>query len=277
MKLQTYYNTPLEKDANICNTEIRLSVNCAGAVDESRDVSTRAVRRDFYLIYIIGGQMNMELGESCFVMNAGHLLIIRPETPFFYYTVGDLRVNYIWIHFTGGETEKLLDCLRLPTNTLLDAGVHKGAEEYWQRMFREFVINDEFFDLSASSLLVEILTFFSRNIHRVQGRRELFKSISYIHENYQKNIKVSELAKLENMSEAHYRVCFRRMTGFSPNEYLSDRRINAAAELLENTNKKIEEISALAGYNDVYYFGRVFKKKTGISPGRYRKNALMSK
>lgn len=274
MKLQTYYNTPLEKDADKSCTEIPLCVNCAGAVDESQDVATRCVRRDFYLMYIMGGKMNMELDGECFPMNPGHLLIIRPGTSIFYYTPDDLRVNYLWIHFTGSEAERLLARLHLPANTPLDAGVHRGAEELWQRMFREFVINDEYFELSASAVLTEILTFFSRNINKAQGRRELFKSISYIHENYRRNIRIRELAELENMSEAHYRVCFRRMTGFSPNEYLNDRRINAAAELLENTNKKIEEISALAGFNDVYYFGRVFKKKTGISPGRYRKNAL---
>ena len=43
-------------------------------------------------------------------------------------------------------------------------------------------------------------------------------------------------------------------------------------ELNSIPDKKLEEIARLCGYNDMYYFIRVFKKKTGVTPGRYRGN-----
>ena len=79
---------------------------------------------------------------------------------------------------------------------------------------------------------------------------------------------------MEGLSKSHYRVLFKEATGVSPKEYITQRRIDAACDILEHSEKSIDEVSLASGYSDVYYFGRIFKKKMGISPGRYRKNSL---
>ena len=48
--------------------------------------------------------------------------------------------------------------------------------------------------------------------------------------------------------------------------------MDAALRLLSDPQKTIDEIAAICGYKDAYYFGRIFKKKTGVSPGKYRKS-----
>ena len=65
-----------------------------------------------------------------------------------------------------------------------------------------------------------------------------------------------------------------RIFGESPIEYIISRRIDAAIYMLRNSDKSLAEIAEFAGYNDVYYFSRHFKRKTGISPGQYRKYGL---
>ena len=68
---------------------------------------------------------------------------------------------------------------------------------------------------------------------------------------------------------------FTDAVGTSPVEYLTDTRIKAAKQLLENSDisdNTISKICELSGYSDIGYFSKVFKKKTGLTPREYRKH-----
>ncbi|MBQ7900545.1 MAG: helix-turn-helix domain-containing protein [Clostridia bacterium] len=270
MKKQTYYIGAFESDANRCDESVDIAVNCAGVVDETVDVDHRSVRRDYYLMYVVEGAMHIELDGICDRISAGQLLIIQPGVLYHYCLDCDSRVNYMWIHFTGKNLPAMLSSLRLESNRIYNAGLHHSMELHWTRLFGEFVRNDEYFSMVSNSILTEILAAFSRYIHTPSDKKNFVKSITYIHQNYSEAITVGALAEMENLSEPHYRACFRRSVGMSPMEYITDVRMRAAVQLLESTEKKLAEISQLCGYNDVYYFIRAFKRKTGVTPGKYR-------
>jgi len=61
-----------------------------------------------------------------------------------------------------------------------------------------------------------------------------------------------------------------KVTGNNVTEYLNRVRIHQAKQLLKETNMKIYEISGRVGFRDSHYFGIVFKKIMGLSPGEYR-------
>ena len=270
MKRQVYYNYPFESEANVCLDDVDIAVNCIGVVDETADVNTRSVRRDYYLIYVIKGRMIIDFADTGDDMSAGDMIVIPPGTPYHNYIEGGERVNYLWIHFTGRQAQSLADKFCIPLNKVCRVGVHHGFSEIWQRMFAEFVRNDEYFADVTASIFTEILASFSRYIHTSMRHKNFVRSVTYIHSHYNETISVSQLADMENMSEPHYRACFRDSMGMSPIEYITDVRIRSAVQFLEETDKKLSEIARLCGYNDMYYFIRVFKKKTGLTPGKYR-------
>lgn len=71
------------------------------------------------------------------------------------------------------------------------------------------------------------------------------------------------------VSPDHFRKLFLEATGKTPLQFLMSKRITYAKQLLEArklSNLSIKEISQMAGFNDYYYFSRVFKKLTGVSP-----------
>ncbi|MBO5060510.1 MAG: helix-turn-helix domain-containing protein [Clostridia bacterium] len=276
MKTQTYYNVPYERMANVCDMTKKLCINCVGAVDDSVGFTTRSVRKDFYLMYILKGSMNIEFDSTKSTISAGNFLIMKPGTKYVYYAEKGDGINYLWMHFTGKDAENLLQSFSIPTNCICSCGQIASLVEYWNRMYREFVINDEHFLKMTETVLTEILITFSRHISGLGEKKRLLKSILYIHENYHKKINIAYLAAMENLSESHYRAVFAQMFDESPIEYITSRRIEVAIHMLENTDKKLSEISALVGYNDVYYFGRRFKRKTGMSPGVYRRNRKSS-
>ncbi|CAB4243678.1 AraC family transcriptional regulator (fragment) [Methylacidimicrobium sp. AP8] len=64
---------------------------------------------------------------------------------------------------------------------------------------------------------------------------------------------------------------FRTALGRSPGEYLQELRIEKAKDLLERTDRTVEEIVAAVGYDDSRSFRRLFRHRMGISPKRYRR------
>ena len=272
MKFQSYFNAPLEGMSNVCDMTREFSVNCVGAVDDTISFNNSDIRRDYYMMYVIKGSMDIQFDDYEGAICAGDLLIMRPGTIYCYSSVKGSGLNYLWLHFTGFNAEKIIEDIAIPLNKICHCGNIVSVIESWKRMCTEFIINDEHFEKTTASIFNEISIAFSRAINNKREKNRLLNSITYIHENYQQKINMEHLASMENLSLSHYRALFTQMFGESPVEYIISRRIEAAIQMLENSDKTLSEISALSGFNDVYYFGRQFKRKIGVSPGRYRKN-----
>lgn len=97
------------------------------------------------------------------------------------------------------------------------------------------------------------------------------RTIAYIHQHYDKEIGVGELAELAHLGVRQYSRLFRRLTGVSPNHYLNEYRVNRAKEQLLLTRDPLESIAHRSGYPDEYYFIRRFKELSGTSPRKYAK------
>lgn len=271
MKTQTFYTTPNERSANLCDVTKDIRINCVGSVDKT-DFSTNSVRKDFYLMYVIKGGVTIQFENAKYYFSDGEMLILKPGTKYFYHTDSKIGINYLWMHFTGAKIEEILQNCLIETNKITKCGHSASIIELWKKMCNEFILNDSHFDVMTSSIFTEIITAFSRRINSTNSKKHLLKSVHFIHENYSKKINVSDLAKIENLSESHYRSVFTKIFGESPVEYITSRRIENAAYMLESSDKNLEEIAFLVGYNDTYYFSKQFKRKMGISPGKYRKS-----
>jgi AraC-like DNA-binding protein len=84
-------------------------------------------------------------------------------------------------------------------------------------------------------------------------------------------INVCELAALVGLSESHFSRAFKQSVGQSPHRYLLLRRIAAAAELIEKTDRQLTEIALDAGFSDQCHFTRMFVRETGETPLTFRK------
>ncbi|WP_410772423.1 AraC family transcriptional regulator [Fontibacillus sp. BL9] len=94
--------------------------------------------------------------------------------------------------------------------------------------------------------------------------------LHYIHKHYNEPISLEMLAKKWNYSMQYLSKQFRQSTGKSPIDYVIQVRIDKAKEMLSGTGASTQEIALAVGYTDVFYFNRVFKKQTGLTPGQYK-------
>ncbi len=82
----------------------------------------------------------------------------------------------------------------------------------------------------------------------------------------------SDFARLVRMSPDGLTRSFRRWMGMTPTEYTQQVRVREACRLLSQTDETIDAVAHAVGFPDRFYFSRVFKKHTNVSPARYRKN-----
>lgn len=91
----------------------------------------------------------------------------------------------------------------------------------------------------------------------------------YIDEYSYKFISLDDISHASGCSHSHLRKLFKSAYGESPIKYLNRVRIERAKEMLSTGMFSLEEIALSTGFRNVYYFSRVFKEFTGISPGKY--------
>ncbi len=94
---------------------------------------------------------------------------------------------------------------------------------------------------------------------------------AYFKENYMKKISVEELSHYTYLSTTYVTKIFKEETGSTPINYLISIRMNKAKDLLQDQTLSVKEVAKSVGYDDPYYFSKLFKKHCGISPTLYRK------
>jgi transcriptional regulator GlxA family with amidase domain len=92
----------------------------------------------------------------------------------------------------------------------------------------------------------------------------------WIAQHYEERTPVAKMIDLSGLTKRTFMRRFSKATGFTPVDYVQNLRIEEAKQLLETTQGPIDEISAEVGYEDSSYFRRLFKRKAGISPAKYR-------
>jgi len=109
------------------------------------------------------------------------------------------------------------------------------------------------------------------NLHNNAKNYDFFIPVfEYIKDNYYKKIKVEELAGIVNMSVSNFNLVFKKASGSTPMEYINKFRIVKASQFLIETDNKIIDIAADAGFFSLPHFISSFKKYTGKLPKDFR-------
>jgi two-component system response regulator YesN len=105
---------------------------------------------------------------------------------------------------------------------------------------------------------------------REAHREEINSLVLYMKSNYTADLSLKQAAELVNMSESYLSYLFKKEKQTSFTEYFNQIRVKKAAEYLLTTNLPSYIIAEKVGYNNINYFGRIFKKTIGVSPQNYR-------
>ena len=102
----------------------------------------------------------------------------------------------------------------------------------------------------------------------------VIKIINYINDNYSSDISLEELCEIASISRHYLSTLFKKETGKTPWDFLTETRINNACSLIKSGSYRNYEIASMVGYENQGYFSRMFKKITGVSPSEYKRTTI---
>lgn len=117
--------------------------------------------------------------------------------------------------------------------------------------------------------------FFEKTDTASQNNPTIFMIKEYIGKNYMnENLSVKDISVHVFLSTSYVCTFFKNETGQTLNQYITEYRMEKAKQLLRDGRFKISDISSRVGYNDGNYFGKSFKKYSGLSPSEYRERNI---
>ncbi len=143
--------------------------------------------------------------------------------------------------------------------------------------YDEYLLEDAFSNvMGMQELCGNICEFIQQNLtdqtpERKPDREETFREITqYLQNHPSERLSVQDVCKRFGISQATMNRLFRSFAEMSYNSYLTDMRIRISRELLEqNPESYIKDVAEAVGYNDQFYFSRIFRTVTGMSPTEY--------
>jgi len=235
------------------------------------------------LIYCIDGQGSIQIKEQKYKITANSYFVIPCREPHIYWASETSPWSIYWLHFGGAKSsffEKSFSQV-IPVEPSSSSRIDDRI-----KLFNEILTvlelgfsneNVDFANLCLNSLLASFFyldTYMS--VKGFQSSDPVDRSIFFMQENINKCIKIKDIADHVKLSESHFSKIFKSRTGTSPVDYFINLKMQEAIRLLTNQSLRIKEVAYILGYDDQYYFSRIFTSHIGASPTTFVKMSRKS-
>lgn len=230
--------------------------------------------RNFHLIhYVYSGKGKLHTENKTYEIKAGEFFIIYPHQSSYYSADIEEPWSYRWLEFNGSLADRLTSDAGfshekhvLTDNADVGASLKKltdcGWCEYSQLMsmvwafFAEMTKNNENHNSSEYS------------------REYICETENYIMSHIHNPITVSEIAAYLNIDRSHLSRIFKQETGMSPKQYITDLKLDIAAQNLKKSGITVKEAADSVGYIHQTEFSKAFQKRFGILPSHWKKRDI---
>lgn len=164
----------------------------------------------------------------------------------------------------------------LPFKSISKIGIDYNLIDMYQQFNGLWVEKDEGYLLKGKAIFMLILHRLIYLKRLVDGSStydlRIEKVKKYILENYNEKLYLKDLAKIAELNPVYFGTYFKKVVGCSVNDYINTIRVNKAKDLLSTGGYNVGEAGRYTGFDDIYYFSKIFKKITGLSPSSLIKN-----
>lgn len=246
----------------------------AGVCDPEYDVRRETGLASHQLLFTESGSGVLEVCGQSFPQSAGSLFYLAPKVAHCYRPQnGEWRT--CWAVFRGQELAEIMPRLGFNAYACADNAV---TDEMRALFTQVLAAAADPLGAEKSSLLVYEYVLAARRalfFPPARSSEPLQRVLAFIDEHCAEDVELSQLTKVwaggRAVTPQHFCRVFRAATGMRPMEYTARRRIARAKLLLWNTDDTAAQIGRQCGYADPTYFGVVFRRFEGVSPGEYRR------
>ena len=230
-------------------------------------------------IYCYEGKGWFEEDGKRWTVNSNEYFILPAGAPHSYGADAESPWTIYWVHFKGTLAHYFVPSPCQPIE--LKPGIHSRISDRIE-MFEE-ILSTLGLGYSRENLLYACSIFhhFLGTLKFLQQYRDaafpnssevdvVTGSIHFMTENIEKRLTIKELAEYSGYSVSHFSSIFSKRTGHAPLAYFNQLKIQKACHLLDFTDIKVNQVCYKLGFDDPYYFSRLFTKIMGMSPRKYR-------
>ena len=217
-------------------------------------------------------------------MRAGDVLVVPPNAPHSYCADENDPWTQLWFHATGVRVEGFLAQLGVKDGpykgTVANPGLVKDSLHRINELRRHGCGRAVLLESAALGELVFARVYAEGCLAPVIAKasqsgtsvwtRKLEALTAFFQKNFQKEVQLTEVARLHNVSESWLYHAFAEHTGFSPLGFVIHLRLQETCRALATSDRKLDDIASSVGYNDPFYFSRLFKKHISLTPTAYR-------
>ncbi|WP_230875587.1 AraC family transcriptional regulator [Paenibacillus campinasensis] len=233
----------------------------------------------FLVIYCIEGEGWYQLeGSKPYPLRKGQVAVIPPEVPHAYASSEANPWSIYWWHMNGeyahSHYEGFLasaEAARIPVES--SRRIVELFEESYTLLQRGYTLHHIIHVSQLAGHLASILRLsrLQPDARREHGpKHDMNETLRFMTEHLEGQLTLRELAAQANLSVPHFTHRFKEATGYPPIDYYLRLKIQRACQHLDLSDASVKEISLRLGFQDPYYFSRLFKKIMGKSPTDYR-------
>lgn len=227
----------------------------------------------FVLIVLLRTEGTVVVDNRSFEVRPGEALLVFPHQFHHFLAPKSDTIRWLFITFELNQPENL-SVLRNRVNPLSEASrahLTRLAALYQDKNGPKEAATGA--SLLTGLLLLELMQVEGRASNRTTVTRpSVIDQINrYVWDNFDKDLKLADLAERFPYSESHLRLLFRKRMGMSLGTYIQKVKMNRARSLLVGSGLNVSQVAQSCGYDSLYSFSRAFKKSTGLSPLAYKK------
>lgn len=227
-----------------------------------------------YLMVYFYDEVTLTIGDQDQLFPSGTFIIWPPNTKHNFGN-GRKRWRHSWMLVEGRFVEQQITDLKLPCSVPLRLMVSGIMEKTFLDIEHEITAHHPASVDIVRNLLQIFLIEIERLVHPRQPEHSTPQAYlavkTYMDQHFDRPTNLGQLSSMVHRSDARFCVTFKKYFGLPPIDYLIHLRMTRAEFLLRDYNLTISDIAARVGYDDIYYFSRVFKKHFGVSPSLMRK------
>lgn len=216
------------------------------------------------LVMPLNGQAEFRFNEQVFCVSRGILLHGCPNRLLTIRALGDIPFEYVVMYYDG-MAEMLFSC-DLPRAEeiypLLEQIVTISGGNQLKAQYEATALTEKFLDLIFSEVIPPSL---------FAEQQFLQKLTDYIHEHYGERITLQTLADYSGESKARISYLFYKHYQVRPIDYLISYRMEQAVQMLRD-GLPVGKTAKNVGYNDAFYFSRIFKRRLGVAPSALKRS-----
>lgn len=235
---------------------------------------------DHELVLIVGGKGLVGIEDKEYDVKKGMLFYFNPGLEHFLETDKEDPMHFYGVHFDFAHliinesscwNVREGECLPIElvtqiNNSYILVDIFKKLNTYWKNKLPGYQLICR---ALLQQFIFEVLEDSRAKKFNHSTYTRIEKIVDYIHRNFQEKITLEELSELSELTPTYLSKIFRKITGYTIIGFINRLKVDKAKELIIEGNNKIKEIAHLSGFEDEFYFSRVFKKLEGVSPSNY--------